>query len=127
MARCEDFPCCGHESGCCPDFSPSGKQLNMKCTCGATLPLTSRSSICAACLRRGEEDYGDCPDVETRYPDDYDAYNPELDRDDEDEDCDDERDAELDRDIILERQELEDFEQADEYFNGGDYSDPGDW
>lgn len=49
--RCEDFPCCGHEPGCCPDFDESGKQLNMKCTCGATVPLNSRSSLCTACLR----------------------------------------------------------------------------
>jgi len=54
MARCEDFPCCGHESGCCPDFDPdTGKQLNMKCTCGATVPLTSRSSLCEGCLHPG--------------------------------------------------------------------------
>ncbi len=26
---CEDFPCCGHEPGCCPDFDESGRQLNM--------------------------------------------------------------------------------------------------
>lgn len=57
MSRCEDFPCCGHESGCCPDFDPdTGKQLNMKCVCGATVPLTSRSSLCAGCLRRGNDD-----------------------------------------------------------------------
>lgn len=58
MARCEDFPCCGHEQGCCPDFDEAGRQLNMKCTCGATLPLTSRYSICRTCLTgpsEGEE------------------------------------------------------------------------
>ena len=59
---CEDFPCCGHESGCCPDFDEAGRQLNMKCTCGATVPLTSRSSLCAGCLR--SDGYGG-------YPDDY--------------------------------------------------------
>lgn len=54
MARCEDAPCCGHEAGCCPDFDPdTGKQLNMKCTCGATVPLTSRSSLCEGCLHPG--------------------------------------------------------------------------
>lgn len=47
---CEDFPCCGHEQGCCPDYDASGKQLNMKCVCGATLPINSRSSICDACM-----------------------------------------------------------------------------
>lgn len=51
MARCEDFPCCGHESGCCPNFDKvTGEQLNMKCTCGANVPLTSRFSICDGCM-----------------------------------------------------------------------------
>lgn len=60
MARCEDFPCCGHEPGCCPDRDPeTGEQLNMKCTCGATVPLGSRFSICEDCLRRGSDDEGD--------------------------------------------------------------------
>jgi len=48
MAQCEDFPACGHESGCCPDYS-LGKQLNMKCVCGATVPLGG-SSLCPSCL-----------------------------------------------------------------------------
>lgn len=48
---CEDYPACGHEPGCCPDYDPvTGAQLNMKCVCGATVPITSRSSLCAACL-----------------------------------------------------------------------------
>ncbi len=61
MGRCEDFPCCGHELGCCPDFDESGRQLNMICTCGAKVPLTSRYSICEGCLERGrmeDPDYG---------------------------------------------------------------------
>ena len=62
MAWCEDFPCCGHEMGCCPDFDPNtGRQLNMKCVCGATVPLSSRSSICQGCLYPppGHPDYED--------------------------------------------------------------------
>lgn len=55
MSTCEDFPCCGHELGCCPDFDEAGRQLNMVCTCGAKLPLTSRYSICEGCLERGRE------------------------------------------------------------------------
>ncbi len=58
MARCEDFPCCGHEHGCCPDFV-NGRQINMKCTCGAVLPLSNRVSICDGCLRRMDEEEGD--------------------------------------------------------------------
>ena len=54
---CEDFPCCGHENGCCPSFdSETGEQLDMKCVCGASLPLISRSSICKSCLRDPESE-----------------------------------------------------------------------
>jgi hypothetical protein len=51
---CEDAPCCGHEPGCCPDFDEDGRQLNMKCVCGASVPLNSRSSLCAGCLHDPE-------------------------------------------------------------------------
>ena len=63
MARCEDFPCCGHEDGCCPDYDEeTGQQLNMKCTCGATVPIDSKYSICSGCIQRmmredGEDQY----------------------------------------------------------------------
>jgi hypothetical protein len=58
MARCEDFPCCGHELGCCPDYDPdTGQQLNMKCVCGATVPINSRYSLCDSCLY-SDDDYG---------------------------------------------------------------------
>jgi len=53
---CEDFPCCGHESGCCPDFDSSGRQLNMRCICGAVVPLSSRSGLCPGCLNGPDED-----------------------------------------------------------------------
>lgn len=59
MARCEDFPCCGHESGCCPDFDSAGRQLNMKCVCGATLPINNPVSICNACLRDPDDPCND--------------------------------------------------------------------
>jgi hypothetical protein len=53
MSRCEDYPCCGHELGCCPDFDDNtGQQLNMICTCGAKLPINNPSSICDGCLNR---------------------------------------------------------------------------
>jgi len=62
VARCEDYPCCGHESGCCPDFDDNGKQVNMKCVCGATVDINSRSSMCESCLRQptnGDSHYDD--------------------------------------------------------------------
>jgi hypothetical protein len=70
MARCEDFPCCGHELGCCPDFDESGRQLNMVCVCGAKLPVTSRYSICEGCMERGRENDGDYPEPDDDEPDD---------------------------------------------------------
>lgn len=69
IMRCEDFPCCGHEPGCCPDYNPeTGEQLNMKCVCGASVPLTSHVSLCDACLR--SDNYDDVvDDAWNDYPD----------------------------------------------------------
>lgn len=63
MAQCQDWPCCGHELGCCPDYDPeTGEQLNMICTCGAKLPINNRSSLCDGCLRSGDDDEAFCDD-----------------------------------------------------------------
>ena len=90
--RCEDFPCCGHEQGCCPDFDASGKQLNMICTCGKELPIDNGSSICDDCL-------DDLEAVDEIFEDGDEYY-----------------------DHSLAQQELEDFERSDEYYGyyGGD-------
>jgi len=77
MSRCEDFPCCGHEPGCCPDYDESGKQLNMVCTCGAILPIDNRYSICDACLSRGED--GEFFDESREYADEPDWDDSEQD------------------------------------------------
>jgi hypothetical protein len=59
MQSCEDFPACGHELGCCPDTDPdTGRVLNMRCTCGAKVPLGSRFSICDGCMQDPDEDPG---------------------------------------------------------------------
>jgi hypothetical protein len=58
MAYCEDFPCCGHEPGCCPDYdSVTGQQINMVCICGAKLPLTNKYSICKGCIELESDIY----------------------------------------------------------------------
>jgi hypothetical protein len=45
--RCEDFPCCGHEPGDCPD-----SQGRFTCVgCGRRLPRNAPSSICPKCQR----------------------------------------------------------------------------
>lgn len=67
MARCEDFPCCGHEVGCCPDYDAAGNQLNMVCTCGARLPVTSRYSICNGCLNSDSDQHEDAAQYEAEY------------------------------------------------------------
>lgn len=77
--RCEDFPCCGHELGQCPNEDGS-----FNCVCGARLPKHSRSSLCETCLNTpGPED--DPRDFEEReYHDDCDncgsADDTEYDR-----------------------------------------------
>lgn len=77
MSRCEDFPCCGHEAGCCPDYDESGKQINMICTCGAKLPINNRYSICDSCLNDLDGDEGYEPD----YDDPHDYSDEEYSRD----------------------------------------------
>ena len=58
--RCEDWPCCGHEVGCCPSRDPeTGEQIDMKCVCGASIPLWSSSSLCFSCLHSEDPDDGD--------------------------------------------------------------------
>lgn len=48
MPYCEDYPCCGHEPGDCPDA-----QGRFRCVgCGKRLPRTASSSYCARCQRR---------------------------------------------------------------------------
>lgn len=57
MARCEDYPCCGHEANDCPD-----SQGRMKCVeCGRRQSKTATSSICPKCIQaiRRRIDSGD--------------------------------------------------------------------
>ena len=78
MSKCEDWPCCGHEPGCCPDFDEDGNQLNMVCVCGAKLPVDNRVSICDSCLNQ-ERDHDRDADV---YFDEDDDYDDDWDDDD---------------------------------------------
>jgi hypothetical protein len=96
MSRCEDHPCCGHEDGCCPDFDEAGNQLNMKCVCGATVPLNNHVSLCDACLRAGDEEEHDL-----RAGDEEGYVEPDH------------------GDLV----EQEEFERADEYYGREDFGD----
>ena len=48
-SQCEDYPCCGHAPGDCPD-----SQGRFRCAggCGRMIPKGSSSSICPSCQRR---------------------------------------------------------------------------
>lgn len=57
MARCEDYPCCGHEPNGCPNRDGS-----FNCaSCGKKLPKDSTSAVCTRCHARWrqEDDFGD--------------------------------------------------------------------
>ena len=70
MTTCEDFPCCGHEAGCCPRYDESGRQLDMVCTCGKRLPVDNPVSVCNTCLNGVDEDSDYTESDSTDYPDD---------------------------------------------------------
>ena len=47
-SRCEDYPCCGHEQGGCPDEDGA-----FGCaSCGSKMPKGNRSAICNSCHKR---------------------------------------------------------------------------
>ena len=55
--RCEDYPCCGHEAGDCPD-----SEGRFTCVgCGKRLPRDAGSSICPKCQSRMSQDGYDDP------------------------------------------------------------------
>ena len=51
-SRCEDYPCCGHEDGDCPDRDEHGNETWKCAKCGARLPKGARSSLCNSCISR---------------------------------------------------------------------------
>jgi len=64
MARCEDFPCCGHTAGDpCPERDKSGRIVPRCCVCDKKLMRGTRSSICRTCQvsmdQRDEYGYSD--------------------------------------------------------------------
>ncbi len=65
-ARCEDYPCCGHEAGQCPSIDDEGNEV-YRCVCGACLAPGSRSSLCPSCLRRGSSEDGDEGDFDHQW------------------------------------------------------------
>ena len=47
--RCEDYPCCDHGEGGCPDRDEKGRKTYKCVQCGASLPHDTTSSICIKC------------------------------------------------------------------------------
>ena len=72
MARCEDFPCCGHgpastggDGGGCPD-----ERGRFRCVeCGDTLSSSASSSICQPCRK----DLAFMSDDDREYREDFEA------------------------------------------------------
>jgi len=65
--RCEDYPCCGHEDGGCPNADGS-----FNCaSCGTKLSKNATSSVCQKCMQRFLDDEGstDNPMYGGDYPD----------------------------------------------------------
>lgn len=52
MTRCEDYPCCGHSNGECPN---SDDTFNC-CQCGKKLKKDTTSSLCNRCIQRVRDD-----------------------------------------------------------------------
>lgn len=48
---CEDFPCCGHGPGECPQTDRNGRPVYRCVDCGRPLRRSATSSICERCMR----------------------------------------------------------------------------
>lgn len=64
MARCEDYPCCGHEPGDCPTIDSDGNERWTCVGCGKLLPVNAPSSICDRCMSKRVWDRDSLNDVE---------------------------------------------------------------
>jgi hypothetical protein len=68
MARCEDYPCCGHgppplgDGGGCPSTNATGQEIWPCAQCGGWMEPGYTSAICEGCKQRIREcaQY-DCP------------------------------------------------------------------
>ena len=73
MARCEDFPCCGHEMNDCPSHRPTSRYLPYPCVdCGKKIlkvkAVRGHESFCEKCYHAlgrsdGYDDPRDCQDT----------------------------------------------------------------
>jgi rubrerythrin len=67
--RCEDYPCCGHYAGSCPDRDGQGNEIYRCVGCGNRLPQNSKSSLCKDCLKHRMEREDEKPMYGGDYPD----------------------------------------------------------
>ena len=63
MARCEDYPCCGHEPGDCPRITKSGRVIWRCVECGRELRADATSSICVRCMRQAQRRFANGEDM----------------------------------------------------------------
>lgn len=64
MAKCEDYPCCGHTAGDpCPDVDKHGRIVPRCCECNKKLARNARSSICVKCIRAANRRYQETGDM----------------------------------------------------------------
>ena len=56
---CEDYPCCGHESGGCPVVSEDGTERFRCACCSVLMPPRATSAVCQPChkARASGEDF----------------------------------------------------------------------
>lgn len=47
--RCEDFPCCGHEAGGCPQIDENGAERFHCARCSVLMAPKARSAVCEPC------------------------------------------------------------------------------
>ena len=63
---CEDYPCCGHEAGGCPQIDENGAERFRCACCSVLMAPKARSAVCEPCHKRraSDEDFEPCYDDE---------------------------------------------------------------
>ena len=57
---CEDYPCCGHEAGGCPQIDENGAERFRCACCSVLMAPKARSAVCEPCHKRrraSDEDF----------------------------------------------------------------------
>ena len=57
--RCEDYPCCGHESGECPVVDENGAERFRCVKCWDLMPPKQTSAVCRPCYYGSTSEFDD--------------------------------------------------------------------